>query len=166
MAEDSNPARALTSMEVGEGEWRDRDHILSGETDSSLLPQQTIEQKVWLTSASELRARQAQATSFPLPTRLEREVFVPTFLVFKQCLFTAGKEKPQRTKQIHDELFPRTRPIEQAPKATGVERRGNSLDYLFYPARPRLVILVAKRRLDHNHNRVAYRAVPSDQRKG
>jgi hypothetical protein len=48
MAEDSNPARALTSMEVGEGEWRDRDHILSGETDSSLLPQQTIEQKVWL----------------------------------------------------------------------------------------------------------------------
>ncbi|KAK2350392.1 hypothetical protein QL285_097525 [Trifolium repens] len=45
MAEDSNPARALTSMEVGEGEWRDRDHILSGETDSSLLPQQTIEQK-------------------------------------------------------------------------------------------------------------------------
>lgn len=41
MAEDSNPARrepALTSMEVGEGEWRERDHILSGETDSSLLP--------------------------------------------------------------------------------------------------------------------------------
>jgi hypothetical protein len=37
----------------------------------------------------QLRARQAQATSFPLPTRFEREVFVPTFLVFKQCLFTA-----------------------------------------------------------------------------
>ena len=35
------------------------------------------------------RARQAQATSFPLPTRFEIEVFVPTFLVFKQCLFTA-----------------------------------------------------------------------------
>lgn len=32
---------------------------------------------------------QAQATFFPLPTRFEREVFVPTFLVFKQCLFTA-----------------------------------------------------------------------------
>jgi hypothetical protein len=30
----------------------------------------------------------------------------------------------------------------------------NSLKYLFYPARPRLVIIVAKQRLYHYHNRV------------
>ncbi|KAK2351179.1 hypothetical protein QL285_097472 [Trifolium repens] len=76
----------------------------------------------------------------------------------------APSSSQRRAKQTSQPEF--HKPIEQAPKATGVERRGNSLDYLFYPARPRLVILVAKRRLYHNHNRVAYRAVPSDQRKG
>ncbi|CAI8608512.1 unnamed protein product [Vicia faba] len=66
------------------------------------------------------------------------------------------KKEPRQEAKPKKEVFIPNRPIEQAPKATGVERRGNSLDYLFYPARPRLVILVAKRRLYHNHNRVAY----------
>jgi hypothetical protein len=35
MGEDINPTRAFTSMEAGEGEWRDRDHILSGDREKT-----------------------------------------------------------------------------------------------------------------------------------
>lgn len=86
---------ALTSMEVGEGVWRERDHILSGSNKESsrLCVKKAISQISRVvdnrTSASELRA---QAITFPLPTRLEREVFLPCLHV---CL-RPGRSVPNR----------------------------------------------------------------------
>jgi len=58
-----------------------------------------------------------------------------------------SQKKPQQEEKLKKKVFIPNRLIEQERKATGVERRGHNLYYLFYPAWTRLVILVAKRRL-------------------